>query len=87
MDNIQIFDNQDLNCLFFSLLDIASNEELTKNRKRASMVSLIIAYTKTRRIQLMSEGYSSKQIKNIIKDEFDMLKTESDIIRGVFNGS
>lgn len=86
MDNIQIFDNQDLNCLFFSLLDIASNEELSKNRKRASMVSLIIAYTKTRRIQLMSEGYSSNQIKNILKEEFDMLKTESDIIRGVFNG-
>lgn len=86
IDNVQIFDNNDLNCLFYSLLDIASNDELSKNRKRSSMIALIISYTKTRRIQLMSEGYSSKQIKNIIKDEFDMLKTESDLIRGVFNG-
>ena len=83
---ISIFDNQDLNTLFYSLLDVASNDELTKNRKRSSMIALILSYTKTRRIQLLAEGYCSKQIKNILKDEFDMLKTESDIIRGVFNG-
>lgn len=64
---VSIFDNQDLNNLFYSLLDVASNDELTKNRKRSSMIALILSYTKTRRIQLLAEGYSSKQIKNIFK--------------------